>query len=365
MTTVADLVAYLDDVLPFQWAEVWDQVGLLAGDPVLDVSGVFVSLDPTDAALTRAFEAGCNVLLTHHPAFLEAPQRLVVHGGPADVPLRALSGGVSLVACHTNLDRAPAGADALPKLLGLSVAGPLESGRQPVFVVTTFVPPAALDAVRAAMVAAGAGRIGQYGECSFVTGGHGTFRPGADSAPVQGRPGESTEVDEVRLEMVCARSRIEAVCAEARSAHPYEEPLITVVEGEMVRGAARMGRLCETPRGMTTGALATLVGERLGVRPRVWGAPDRAVTLVAVAPGSGRSLLSDARLAGADVFVTGELRYHEAREAAEAGLAVIEAGHDATEWPLTRELARIAGAMPGLSPEAVVFDRVDYPWWTA
>jgi dinuclear metal center YbgI/SA1388 family protein len=365
VTTVSELVAHLDDAIPFQWAEPWDRVGLLVGDPTVEVSGVLVSLDSSQDALTRAFESGANVVLTHHPVMLEPMERLVATGGGSDVAVRALSGGVSLIACHTNLDRAPAGADALADLLGLRIIAPLESGRQPVSVVTVYVPASALERVRSSMAAAGAGRIGEYRECSFQVAGRGGFVPGAGTHPASGSPGVRAEVDEVRLEMVCPRSRVDAVTVAVRAAHPYEEPLIVVAEGEMARGAARLGRLCEAPAATTLGPLATLVGERLGVRPTVWGAPDTAVGTIATAPGSGRSFVADATLAGADAFVTGELRYHEAREAAEAGLCVIEAGHDATEWPLTRVLAKIAAAAPGLAAGAVVLDRVEYPWWTA
>lgn len=133
----------------------------------------------------------------------------------------------------------------------------------------------------------------------------------------------------------------------------------------MARGVARLGRVCDASPGMTLGSLAALVGERLGVHPTVWGRSETALSTIATAPGSGRSLVSDALTSGADVLVTGELRYHEAREAAEAGLLVIEAGHDATEWPLTRVLADIAGSAPGMVPGSVVLDRIDYPWWTA
>lgn len=125
-----------------------------------------------------------------------------------------------------------------------------------------------------------------------------------------------------------------------------------------------MGRLCEAPRNATLGSLAALVGTRLGVKTTVWGDLERPVTRFATAPGSGRSLVPDALAAGAEALVTGELRYHEARDASGAGLGVIEAGHDATEWPLTRALSIIAAAAPGLGEDAVILDRVTYPWQT-
>lgn len=271
MTTVAALLAHLDDRLPFAWAASWDRVGLLAGDPADPVGRVLVSLDPTQAALERAVEMGASVLLTHHPAFLDPLEAVVAGPGTAGVAYRATRLGIALIACHTNLDRSPEGADALPAELGLAIRGPLER--------------------------AGGGSLG--GEPS-----DGVVTPPA-------------------------------------------------------------GRLCEVPAASTVGTLAALVGARLGVRTRVWGAADRPVGLAALAPGSGRSLVADAIGAGADVLVTGELRYHEASEALQAGLAIIEAGHDATEWPLTRALAAIVSQMPDLNENDVVFDRIDHPWWIA
>lgn len=265
--TVADLVAHLDRRIPFWWAEPWDGVGLLVGDPTAPLERVFVSLDCTAASLDRAIAADAQVLLTHHPAFLDPIARVTAGHGAGGLAFAAAQAGVALVSCHTNLDRAPEGADALPAVLGLRSIAPLED-------------PAAREGA-----------------------------PGAD--------------------------------------------------------APAMGRLCESPECGGLRELATIVGEKLGVRPRVWGDPDSVVGLVAVAPGSGRSLVPFALSARASVMVTGELRYHEAHEAAGKGLSIVEAGHDATEWPLTRSLAAIAAATPGLPDGAVVFDRATRSWWTA
>lgn len=261
MITVADLVAHLDATVPFSWASDWDRVGLLAGSAAWPVGRVLVAVDPSRAAIARARATGASVLLTHHPAFLEPLEAVVEGDGPAGLAFEALRSGVALVDCHTNMDRAPAGADALPALLGLEMIAPLEPE------------------------------------------GDGPSRP-------------------------------------------------------------RAGRICSAADATLSG-LAARVGDALGVRPRVWGSPDRAVGSIAVAPGSGRSFVEAALAAGCDTLVTGELRYHEAHGVLEAGLCVIEAGHDATEWPLTRALAAIAATAPGLDPAGVTLDEVAYPWWIA
>lgn len=359
-----ELLEHLDLRIPFAWAESWDRVGLLAGDPEATVERVFVSLDPSPDALERAIAAGAQVLLTHHPAFLDPLERLVPAPGSSGVPYLAVRAGVALVSCHTNLDRAPEGADALPLVLGTPMLGPLERGGQPVMLVITYAPSDATDRLRDAMASAGAGRIGWYEGCAFTSGGTGTYVPLAGANPVVGARGDRTSTGEVRVEMVCPLDRSSAVERAARSAHPYEEPVIVTVAGTLSRGAARMGRLCQAPGDSTLASLASLVGLRLGVKTTVWGDLERPVTRFATAPGSGRSLVSDAIAAGVEALVTGELRYHEARDASDAGLAVIEAGHDATEWPLTRALSVIAAGAPGLGEDAVVLDRVTYPWQT-
>ncbi len=265
MTTVADLCAHLDATIPFSWAEPWDRVGLLVGDASAPVTRVLVTLDPTRSALVRAAQAGANVLVTHHPAFLDPLETVVAAQGSAGVAFEAARRGVALICCHTNLDRSLQGADALPAALGLQVRGPLE-------------------------------RRGA----------------GADAVLPTGTP--------------------------------------------------LAGRLCDSGETGTLGALATLVGTRLGVGVRVWGDPAAPVTLVALAPGSGRSLVDDALASGADALVTGELRYHVAHDALERGLRVIEAGHDATEWPLTEALAEVVGRTPGLGSADVVTDVIRIPW---
>jgi putative NIF3 family GTP cyclohydrolase 1 type 2 len=126
-----------------------------------------------------------------------------------------------------------------------------------------------------------------------------------------------------------------------------------------------MGRICEVPGGASLTSLAESVSARLGVAVRVWGQPTSPLRAVALAPGSGRSLLADALTAGCDAIVTGELRYHESLDAAASGLAVVEAGHDATEWPLTRSLARIARETPGIAEDAIIQDEPTNHWWTA
>ncbi len=362
---VADLLDTLQREMPSQWAEPWDRVGLLTGDAEAPLRRVFVSLDPTPEALAGAIDAGAGVLLTHHPAFLEAPAGLRAAAGMAGVPFAATRAGIALVAAHTNLDRSPAGASALPIALGLSAGEPLERSDQQVATITTYAPPGAVERLLGALADAGAGRVGSYDACSFVGGGEGRYTPLPDSTPVGKAASGAVVAPETRIEAVCARDRAAAVIDALRAAHPYEEPLIVVGEAGISRGAARLGRLCDAPPASTLERVAASVARALDVRPTVWGPRSRRIARIAIAPGSGGSLLPDARAAGADVIVTGELRYHEALDAVTMGLTVIEAGHDATEWPMVPFLAAAAARTPGIGSGNVVVDAARTHWWTS
>jgi dinuclear metal center YbgI/SA1388 family protein len=361
---VADVVAALDRRWPLSWAFPWDHVGLAVGDPAAEVSGVFCTLDPTPRALREAVASGCDLLLTHHPALLEPIETLVPRAGMAGMPFAAAASGVALVNAHTNLDRAPEGADALPLAAGLAPGVPLERGSVPVAYVVTYAPADAVDRVSAAMHTAGAGRVGQYEGCAFNAEGQGRFTAMAGSAPNVGETGAPATEDEVRIEVVSPRAAAPDVMAAVRSAHPYEEPVILAVDGELALGAARMGRLCEAGAGSTLGSLARQAATRFRVTPRVWGPSDLPVRLVATAPGSGRGLVADALAGGADVMLTGELRYHDALDALASGLAVIECGHDATEWPYVPLLADLARSVEGIDPRSVVEEKPVIQWWT-
>lgn len=360
--SVGDVLSAVHEAFPPQWAEPWDAVGLLAGDPDAPVEAVVVSLDPTRAALRRAVSAGAGVLVTHHPAFLEPANRMVP--GVAGVTFDAVQAGVALISAHTNLDRAPAAAGALARMLGLEECEPLEDAALPVVVVTVYVPPDHRETVTRAMAAAGAGRIGEYRECSFVAEGTGRFTPATTSDPFVGAPGEAAASREGRVEMVAPPARAGAVMAAARSAHPYEEALITVAPVTIARGSARMGRAGALPVATTLGRFAAAVSATFNVTPRVWGDADTPVARVATATGSAGSLISAALRTRADVLVAGEVRYHDAQAASEAGLGVIEIGHDVSEWPLVPVLADAVKTTPGLDPASVLVDSPAAAWWT-
>jgi dinuclear metal center YbgI/SA1388 family protein len=335
--TVQDWLALVHDRYPPAEAASWDHVGLQVGDPGWPVERVLVSLDVTTAVVEEAIAGPPTLLLAHHPLLFRPLPALTPATPAGRLALLAARHGVAVAAAHTNLDVTHDGAgtnDPVVRALDLRDVAPLTTelrdGERSKLV--TFVPPEAVDAVLDAVGAAGAGRIGAYERCSFRVRGTGTFRPLAGAAPYSGEGvGRDAEEDEFRLEVELPTRRAGAVVRALVTAHPYEEvayDLVPLLDGATV-GFGRTGRL---PVPLPLAEVADRIREQLPApHLRVAGDPERRVERVAVVGGAGDSLVGAALAAGVDVYVTGDLRHHVTLDALEQGLALIDAGHHATE----------------------------------
>jgi len=338
---VGDVARIVERAAPLALALPDDNPGLQLGRADNRVRGILVALDPTPAAVQRAAAAKADLLVTHHPLFLEPLRRIDTATATGAAAAAALRAGISVYAAHTNLDAAPEGlAVAVAGKLGARevrflhpVAGP------PRFKVVVFAPPAAMPRLHAAMSRAGAGVIGNYDSCAFSGHGEGRFRPLAGAHPTIGRAGRLERVPEERLEMLAGEAVLPAVLRAARQAHPYEEPAIDCfpLQPAPLGGFGCIGSVEPS----SLGAFARRAARALGAEARISGRRPARVRTVAVCPGSGGRLVPAAAAAGADVFVTGEVRYHNMREAEHHGIAVIELGHDRTEMPAVDLLARL------------------------
>lgn len=357
MTTLAEVAAAAAELAPPHLAEEWDNVGLLVGDAGAAVERVICCLDLNEAVFAAAGDGAAVVAF--HPPLFRPLARLLAGEAESDRVWRAVRAGIGLIATHTALDNArPGTSDVLAEVLGVAVDGvlrPRPAGE--LLKLVTFVPEAAVDGVAAAMSEAGAGRIGDYAECSFRSPGRGTFRGLAGTSPAVGEAGRLEQVDEVRLEMLVPSRLSGPVVAAMEAAHPYEEvayDLYPLANRSPVIGLGRIGRL---ERPMAADDLAARVIERLGAAgARVVGA-RRTVERVALLGGSGGSFVADAARAGCDCLVTGDVRHHDALLAERLGLSVIDPGHAATELPAVRWTAsalrdRLAGVTVEVCDEA-------------
>ena len=349
---VREIVERIDRLAPFELAESWDHVGLQVGAPDDEVEGVLVALEANEATLDEAARLDCGLVVAHHPVIFEPLARLTDEEPSARVALRAARERRAVVVAHTNLDKARGGlADLLAEALGLRGAQPLEPSAVDWLKLVGFVPPDDADLVRKALFSAGAGVIGEYEHCSWGVEGQATFFAGEGASPVLGERGRDESVTEVRLEVVFPRRLRRRVTAAYVAAHPYEEPAFDVVPVENVLPGLGLGRLGVLPEPVALERLAADVAALVGLpSPRFAGDGARRVRRVACLPGSGGAALTGglaaALAAVADVLVTGDVKYHEVREALDAGLALVDAPHDLTEEELVlRWSAALAEAL--------------------
>jgi dinuclear metal center YbgI/SA1388 family protein len=368
---LADVVAVLDQLYDPAWAQPWDAVGLVAGDPDAAVRRVLFAVDPVAAVADEALSTGVDLLVTHHPLFLRPVCGVPATTGKGRLLHRLITGGVALHVAHTNADVASPGvSDALAALLGLADLRPLEAAPAvPLDKIVTFVPHPDVERVLDALAAAGAGAIGRYSRCAWTAAGTGTFRPGPRATPAIGRPGEIEVVAESRVEMVLPRERRGAVVDALRAVHPYEEPAYDVFELALPPGPRGLGRVGELANAEPLRAFLARAADRLPATAagvRAVGDPGRAIRTAAVCGGSGGDLLDRARTMGADVLLTADLRHHPASELAEeGGPALVDAAHWATEYPWLAEAAQLLGAelaAAGTTVEMAVSRVRSDPW---
>jgi len=342
ITAASSIVDCLDQLAPLSLAAEWDNVGLLLGDRSAAVQRIMTCLTVTPDTAAEAIAARAQLIVTHHPILFRALKRLTTDTSEGRVLLDLVRAGVAVYSPHTAFDNAVGGInDALAGRLQLTDVVPLRRSPAPgQFKVVVFVPERDLEAVAGAMFAAGAGHIGEYSQCSFRLAGTGTFFGSEASNPTIGEKGRREEVNEWRLEAICPEEKIKDVIAGLRRAHSYEEPAYDVYPLRSAPGAGGEGRLGRLPAPMRLKDLAQRTKEKLRTSSvQFVGDPERSVQKVALACGASGEFLSDAVRLQSDVFLTGELRFHDYLAALADGLALVLPGHYATERFGVEELA--------------------------
>ncbi|MFZ5815156.1 MAG: Nif3-like dinuclear metal center hexameric protein [Bacillota bacterium] len=359
MTTVGKIAAYIEELAPPEWAEQWDNVGLQVGEPSAPAGRILVALELTGAVIEEAVQTQADLVVVHHPPIFR-PLKALRFDTPGGRRIqRLVRQGIALYAAHTNLDQAAGMTnDSLAAAAGLEEHEVLlKAGEEKYLKLVVFVPRGHEDAVLEALAREGAGHIGNYSHCTFQSPGTGTFLPLEGSNPYLGRQGELERAEEIRLETILPESKARRAVQAMIQAHPYEEvayDLYPLANPGRLRGHGRIGRLAAP---VTLAQLADQLKGRLKTpHLRIVGDPNRPISTVAVGAGSGGSLIPHAARRGADLLVTGDVGYHDAQDAMDLGLAVIDVGHYNSEAIVIPPLAaylRERLAADGLAAEVI------------
>ncbi len=345
-----ELTRAMEAIAPTRLAESWDNVGLLAGDPQQSVSRAMLCIDYTPEVACEAAGETCDAIIAYHPPLFHAVKRLTA----GSLIFDAIRRGVAIYSPHTALDVADGGTnDMLADAIGITSdsRGPLRlvEPKANQYKLVTFVPPEHLDRVAAALFEAGAGRIGNYTRCSFRSAGTGTFFGEEGTNPAVGQSGKLESAAEVRLETVMPIARVNEVLKALRQSHPYEEPAFDLVQlaapPEKI-GQGRIGSLPLTSRRQ----VIDRIKQELGLTHLLIAGPtDGDITTAACCAGACGDMLDDAIRAKAQLYLTGEMRHHDAIKAAAAGMTVVCTLHSNSERAVLKRLsARLGEALPEL-----------------
>ena len=354
--TVQDVQHVIESWAPRDIALERDNNGLQCGDPSAVVRGILIALDPAEAVVGEARRRKANLVVTHHP-LLFRPLSSVTPRTTAGRCLRALlKHDIAMLAAHTNLDFTRGGTSfALAEALELADIQFLHRPYRVTRKIVTFVPPADADRIAEAMAKAGAGTIGNYDLCSFRVEGTGTFRGNAASSPRLGAKGVLERLPEVRLEMVVPSWNVDRVVGALLKAHPYEEVAYEIYPIENQSTNHGMGVIGNLPRPVRLGTFLSNIRKALhsdGLR--YTGDVKRLLRRVALCGGSGADLTDEAVRQGADAFVTADIKYHGFQEAT-SRIALVDAGHYETEFPVVRAIAdRLKNAIRDTGERIVV-----------
>ncbi|MDN5330964.1 MAG: hypothetical protein PWP45_189 [Tepidanaerobacteraceae bacterium] len=342
MISIQMVINLIEKLAPKKLSLEWDNVGLMVGAGSAKVKKILIVLTVTPGVVDYAVVNGVDLIISHHPVIFKPLNSIRQDLPVGKMIIEAIKHDIAIYSAHTNLDVAKGGInDLLAQKLELENVEVLEKTfEDSLKKIVVYVPKGYEDVVRDSMGNAGAGHIGNYSHCSFNVSGIGTFKPLEGSNPFLGQLGELEKVEEVRIETIAPASRVKKIINAMLKVHPYEEVAYDIypVENEgCTFGLGRIGYL-KTP--VTLYELCTIIKQKLEVEfLRVVGEPRKKVSKIALCGGAGGSLISKAIFAGADVYITGDIKYHEAEEAKAAGIALIDAGHYSTEKIILNFLA--------------------------
>lgn len=332
MHTVDELVKVLETLAPRHLAESWDNVGLLVGSRKQTVNKVLCALDLDQSVLEEAIAHEVDCIVTHHPFLFSALKRIDLDSPKGKIIEQLIKHDIAVYSMHTNLDTVCGGInDVLCKQFGISETKILHVTKKESLVkLCVYVPEDHLEIIRETIIANNHYNIGNYTGCTFSGKGEGTFKPLEGADPYIGELGNLEKVKEVKLETIVRQNQLGQLLEQIQEVHPYEEMAYDVIALKNLihtEGLGRYGKISPC----TIKELAEKIKNQLGISAvRIVGELERTIENVAICSGSGSSFIDDAAKV-AQLYITGDVKFHEAQSALEQGLSMIDIGHYASE----------------------------------
>lgn len=335
---LAEIISLLESFAPLSYQESYDNSGLQVGDEQQEIHSALLTIDVTEEVLDEAIRKGSNLIIAHHPLIFSGIRKLTGKSLSEKLIIKSVRNNICIYAAHTNLDNIQAGVNArICEKLGLINCKILKPVKGTLEKLVTFIPPEHADNVRMAVFKAGAGVIGEYDQCSYNLEGYGTFRGSESTNPFIGEKGKLNTEKEIRFETifpVWLQSKIiKALC----EAHPYEEVAYDIYPLENMNEKIGSGMTGETAEPIGTDEFLERLKKTFNTKTVRHSKIVRdKISKAAVCGGSGGFLIHEAIGSGADIFVTGEIKYHQFFEAGNK-ITLADIGHYESEQ-FTKEI---------------------------
>lgn len=329
MTKLSSIIQIIESIAPPALQESYDNSGLLVGRGDMEIRQALLCLDCTEEVIEEAIEKGCNLVIAHHPIVFSGLKRFNGANYVQRAVEKAIKNDIALYACHTNIDNVLHNGvnQKIASKLGLKSGKVLEPKQGVFFKLVTFVPNDHLNAVQNAIYEAGAGQIGNYTDCGFSGTGFGTFTPKEGANPFVGELNQRHTESETRLETIFPGYLRNSVLNALFAAHPYEEVAYDIIAVSQTSNQIGAGWIGEFEDGMPKSDFLSKLKTAFGLSViKYTGSAKDTIKRVAICGGSGSFLIKLAMAAGADVYITGDVKYHEFFDA-ENKMMVCDIGH--------------------------------------
>lgn len=331
MINIRQVTAFLEEKAPLAWQESYDNCGLLIGDDQQSVSNILVCLDVTEEIISEAILKKCNLIVAHHPLLFSGIKKITGTNYIERIVVKAIQNNIAIYAIHTNLDNISDGVNAkIVEKLELSNTRILAPKPGTLYKLSTYCPSASAEQIGEVLFANGAGHIGNYDKCSFQTIGIGSYRALEGANPTIGTINSQHHESETKIEVVFPKYRKNQILAALKEAHPYEEVAFEIFELKNDLLDVGAGAIGELKNALSTESFLAYLKDKMQLDCIRHTSYAKSIKTVAVCGGSGSFLLADAIKNKADVFITGDFKYHEFFNA-ENKLMIADIGHYESE----------------------------------
>jgi dinuclear metal center YbgI/SA1388 family protein len=352
-----EIIKNIETWAPKEIAWQKDNVGLQVGDSDKRVKNIILCLEVDDRVIDEAIKKNCNFIISHHPLLFSPIKKITpAHDFTSRIIQKLIKNDITLYSAHTNLDYTKDGVSfQLANKLELKNINFLVNLKSNRYKIIVFVPEKDCEIVADAMFNAGAGNIGEYSHCSFRSEGTGTFVGSAKTKPYVGRKGKFESVQEIKLEMLVDRWKLDSIIMAMKKVHPYEEPTFDIYPVDNLNAQYGIGSTGELDKEFEMKEFLSYISKKLNVKSfRYADGTSKTIKKVAVCGGSGSEYLKDAVSQKCDAFITADIKYHTFLEA-ESDILLIDAGHYETEIFSLSEIKKRILINPDRDKEIKVF----------